>query len=262
MIFLRCGDDLMAINQADHAHLAATFAGSWGNSQAFRPEPWQPVMLAARRHDDGWIEWDGSPTLDDRGRPLDFLTIPVADRLEIYRRGVEMVASEDLHAGLLTSLHLTGLLAGGYEPGAPAAVDSFGEKDRLRAEQFLAEQERWRARVQDKTNEPAQLQAQYRLVKLCDFLSLTLCMTPPSELKPRRFPFVPLAPEKALSTLELKPGAEGRLVLDPYPFSSPTLEGEVAGRRLSSTSFENEVTYHRTLDNAPLEKLRFVLSPA
>ncbi|MGH2732553.1 MAG: DUF3891 family protein [Actinomycetota bacterium] len=251
----------MAIKQGDHAHLAATFAESWGNSRAFRPEPWQPVVLATRRHDDGWLEWDGAPTLDDRGRPLDFLTIPVADRLEIYRRGIEMVASEDLHAGLLTSLHLTGLLVGGYEPGTPAALDSFGARDRPITEQFLAEQERWRARIREKMGELSQLHDQYRLVKFCDFLSLTLCMTPPSEPRPHHFPFVPLAPGKALSTLDLKPGVDGHLALNPYPFTQPTLGAEVAARRLPSTSFESETAYRRALENAPIEKLRFVLSP-
>jgi hypothetical protein len=262
VIFFRLPDGLMAINQADHAHLAGAFAEGWGNARAFRPEPWQPVVTAAGRHDDGWIEWDAAPTLDDHGRPLDFLTLPVADRLEIYRRGIDLVAAEDLHAGCLTSLHLTGLLAGGYEPGVPAALDSFAEEDRLRAERFLGEQERWRAEAAEKTGELTQLQAQYRLVKLCDFLSLVLCMTPPPELRPRGFPFVPLAPGEPLSTLELRPESRGRLTLDPYPFSEPTLEGEVPARRLSATTFENEAAYHRALGDAPVKRLRFVLSPA
>lgn len=250
----------MAINQADHALLAATFAESWGNARAFRPEPWQPVVLAARRHDDGWIEWDRAPALDEQGRPLDFLTIPVPDRLEIYRRGVQMVASKDLHAGLLTSLHLTGLLAGGHERGTQAALDSFEEADRVRTEQFLAEQERWRLRIQEKLGELPHLRAQFRLVKLCDVLSLTLCMTPLSELKPRRFPFFPMKPD-TLFTLELRRESEDRLVLDPYPFSAPVLEVEVPGRRLPATPFESEAAYHRALENASSEKLRFLLSP-
>ena len=107
MIIRRDGQGLLAITQPDHARLAGVFAESWRGGAG------GSLVAASHHHDDGWIDWEKAPTVDDHGRPHDFLTIPMDDRVAVYRRGIDLLATTDRAAGLLTSLHFGRLLAEG-----------------------------------------------------------------------------------------------------------------------------------------------------
>jgi hypothetical protein len=226
---------LLTIRQPDHARLAGMIAGVWRGPQGWRPEPWEPVVAATNRHDDGWVAWESAPTVDAEGRPFDFLRLPVPERLTIYRQGIEMAAAEDLHTGVLVSMHLTGLMLGGFEPGAPRAVDSMPPRDRAVAQKFLDEQLRWQADMGARLADAPQLHAQFRVVKLLDRLSLLLCMRPLTDVTPTRLEYVPVS-DQEIGTIDLAV-REGRVLLEPYPLAADPFAGSVEATPLEAETF-------------------------
>ncbi|MGH2687835.1 MAG: DUF3891 family protein, partial [Actinomycetota bacterium] len=198
------------------------------------------------------------PTLLPDGRPVDFLTLPTANRAHLYRRSVHVVAPRDLHAGLLTSLHVTGLFLGRYQPGKARAIDLLAGREREVVEQFVAEQEAWRAEVLPRVDAP-HLTAQYELLQVFDMLSLTLCMRPGEQLEGLSFNRVPMRPHA--EPVRMAVHREGdTVVLDPWPMASPTVTVGVPARYLSATRFSDVATYRRALADAPVERLTFVLA--
>src|SRR5215467_11386737 len=101
---------LLLIRQTDHAFLAGFFAREWGNEQFSKPEPNGSFCLAAAEHDNGWTEWELKPELDSKTKlPYSFMSIPTAPHVTLYQRGIERLVKADHYAGLLTSMHASGL---------------------------------------------------------------------------------------------------------------------------------------------------------
>jgi len=234
MIIRRDGEGLLAIAQPDHARLAGVFAESWRGGAG------GSLVGASHHHDDGWIDWEKAPTVDDHGRPHDFLTIPMDDRVAVYRRGIDLLATTDRTAGLLTSLHFGRLLA----EGLPALE---GDARRT-AEDFLAEQSTWEAQTRRQLGEPESIEADYRVLRAVDYLSLLLCLRPLNELD-------------AASVMTMTLRVEGqRVILDPYPFDAGELTVTVAARVLAATTFDGDEGYRSALAGAPVRELNWTLS--
>jgi hypothetical protein len=234
MIIRRAAQGLLAIAQPDHARLAGVFAESWRDGAG------RSLVAASHHHDDGWIDWEKAPTVDDRGRPHDFLTIPMHDRVAVYRRGIDLLATTDRAAGLLTSLHFGRLLAEG--------LDALEGDARHTAEGFLAEQSTWEAQTWREVGEPEGVEADYRVLRAVDYLSLLLCMRPLGELD-------------AASVMGMTLRVEGqRVTLDPYPFDAGELTVTVAARVLAATTFDDDEAYRSALAGAPVRELTWTLT--
>jgi Protein of unknown function (DUF3891) len=234
MIIRRDGEGLLAIAQPDHARLAGVFAESWRGGAG------ESLVAASHHHDDGWIDWEKAPTVDDHGHPHDFLTIPMDDRVAVYRRGIDLLATTDRAAGLLTSLHFGRLLAEGLR-----ALE--GDARRT-AEDFLAEQSTWEAETRRELGEPEGVEADYRVLRAVDFLSLVLCMRPLNELD---------GASVTTMTLHVE---DQRVFLDPYPFDAGELEVTVAARVLPATTFDDDEAYRSALAGAPMRELNWTLA--
>src|SRR5271155_3610083 len=110
MIIQDQGQQLAVIRQTDHAILAGFFAREWGNELFTRPEPFGSFKLAVAEHDNGWSEWELNPQIDDATfAPYSFMSIPTAEHIEIYKRGIDRIVQADQYAGLLTTMHVAGL---------------------------------------------------------------------------------------------------------------------------------------------------------
>ena len=94
MIRRDCGSEWLLISQIDHARLAETLASSWGNSQVPRlPEPVE-LIPAVRDHDEGWLDWEQSPTVDEAtGRPLNFTEMPMEVSTRIWEKSISICRS-------------------------------------------------------------------------------------------------------------------------------------------------------------------------
>ncbi|MDQ6817474.1 MAG: DUF3891 family protein, partial [Actinomycetota bacterium] len=110
MLVSRRDGRLLLIEQNEHGRLSGELCAHWGNELFSRPPHRASAQIAAATHDDGWLEADDTPLFNrDEGRPLHFLEIDMQDHVPLYGRGVERVYRRDLYAGLLVSMHWTGL---------------------------------------------------------------------------------------------------------------------------------------------------------
>jgi len=154
--------DFLVITQTDHARFAGELLSLW-RSDGLPDHPRRTDLLfAAREHDNGWREADAAPTLDpERGRPYDFLTLPDAERAEIWERGTARFAERRPYAALLITLHALNLLGG-----------SAGRRWRG----LLARLAERRDELQEATGAGAdEAAADYRFIDLTDAMSLASC---------------------------------------------------------------------------------------
>src|SRR5215210_3795849 len=101
MIVRDLGEAWQVVLQTDHADLSAGFAEAW-RERGSRPDA---LLLATRRHDDGWAVWEQEPRVDAAGKPVGFLEVQVPAHLAFYRACIAAVTDQDPYAGLLVSMH-------------------------------------------------------------------------------------------------------------------------------------------------------------
>src|SRR4051812_11202196 len=110
MLIRRRENELLLFEQVDHGTLTGDFVDVWGNERFATPEPIDQLRIAATYHDEGWRERDDAlPFNAEEARPASFAEIEVDDHIPLYRRGVEDVCRRDPYAGLIVSMHWTGL---------------------------------------------------------------------------------------------------------------------------------------------------------
>ena len=116
MIVRDAGAAWQVVLQPEHAELSEEVARAWAD----RGPRHESVVLAARRHDDGWATWERSPMVDGEGKPVSFLDVHVPAHLAFYRAGIAAVTDEDAYAGLLVSMHGAGIYRQRYGVGSRA----------------------------------------------------------------------------------------------------------------------------------------------
>lgn len=257
MLITRRDDRLVLIEQNEHGRLAGQLVDHWGNERFAAPTPLEHVRTATATHDEGWREPDAEPLFNAaEGRPLHFLEIEPADHMVLYRRGIETVVRADPYAGLLVSMHWTGLYRTrwGMQTGTIAFGSGASETERLQDEAVAAEERRWidvkRGLIGSTTRSEfeAHLWHNYELLQVYDLLSLHACLsdlTPaddaPSrtvaetlksldpEPGPRTIESVPTGPLGERTELTLRAVDPSVVAIDPYPFASDAIEVSATG---------------------------------
>ena len=84
MIVRHQEDAWQVVLQTDHADLSGAVAEAWTD----RGPRHDSVVVAARRHDDGWAVWERSPLVGAEGAPVGFLDVHVPAHLAFYRAGI------------------------------------------------------------------------------------------------------------------------------------------------------------------------------
>ena len=136
MIVRDAGDAWHVVLQPEHAELSEEVARAWAD----RGPRHDSVVLAARRHDDGWATWERSPMVDADGKPVTFLDVHVPAHLAFYRAVIAAVTDEDAYAGLLVSMHGAGIYRQRYGADPALALTRAPEVQAL-VDAFVAEQE-------------------------------------------------------------------------------------------------------------------------
>lgn len=203
------GQAWQVVLQTDHADLAADFAAAWAE-QGPRHDS---VVLAARRHDDGWATWERSPLVDPASRPVNFLDVHVPAHLAFYRAGITATSDEDGYAGLLVSMHGTGIYRQRYGSDPGLSLTRAVEVEEL-VEAFVAEQEATHPARLEEAGVPDELRWEdYHRLQWYDRFSLAFCMRdwdePGDAFELGPFRFEPLGPWRAR--------------IAPYPFADPML---------------------------------------
>ena len=269
MIVQEQGDELVLIRQTDHAVLSGFLAREWGNDLFQRPEPFESLQLAATEHDNGWREWELQPQIDPKTRlPYSFMSLPTDTHMELYQRGIERVVKSDRYAGLLVSMHASGLYdrARATIPGFSAKYVKSAETDlvssflqglklqQLRLKVDLRADAAVKEFVQDKL-----LEANSRRLEALDRLSLYFCMS--STPQDATIEGVPVDDQGSEVDWELRPGGPNAVSLGPYPFRREPLQVSILTRRVPKRLYTGSLDFQKTLARAPYTALNFTLHP-
>jgi hypothetical protein len=261
--------DGLVIGQPAHAWVSGQLARAWGNRAFPPPLPREPFCLAAEQHDVGWADADLAPSAGPDGRPLSFMEQPRAAHVAIWRGAARRLLAQSRYAALLVSLHGTSLYervdADAATPDVAAAIRDYVAGERAFQSALAA------------GLDPAEVDANRRLLLALDRLSLTLCHGRATTLED-----VPAADGPA--TIRVAPadadgpaaGAAGasvrddsavppdvptaRFVLDPWPFAAAVVVVGCEGRRLEAPSAGDD-ELRAALAAAPWVPLRWALSP-
>ncbi len=197
-------DSFVLVKQHDHSLISGEFARRW----AERPRPLESTLYAIAHHDVAWrgpdaqVRWN-----EETGHPYSFADYPPEPKVRAYNEGLDWLEERDLYAACLCSMHYETLLRrfGGSEP-----------EERF-VEEAARRQERLRARMSGEELE--NLGRNLELLRLCDGLSLFVCLNEPGgDESPPPYP-----EGFRLGEERCRPVWEDRrtLRLEPNPFSEP-----------------------------------------
>jgi hypothetical protein len=252
------------ITQPAHAWAAGQLAAAWDSEMLFTPVLKNEVTLATALHDVGWVEWDKTPRLHPDGHPVSFVEITFAETQQIWERAVSHVSLYNLYAALLVSMHAATIyrqrLERGADPNEQRMLTETSLNQHLQIQSDLitrlSKQSQYAADV-----EQLQLQANYRILRICDLLLLAICtgLTP---FTAGEIPNVPGPSGELSHTINYKLNEDDHILsLNPYPFSQPELALSVYGRQINQKTFPDLPTYHAALKGANPEEIRWTIIP-
>jgi hypothetical protein len=266
MIVQDQGNQLVLIRQTDHAMLAGFLARHWGNETFRRPEPFGSFCLAAAEHDNGWTEWEMRPEVDPVSfAPYSFVSIPTAEHMELYRRGIERVVKVDHYAGLLVSLHcaylydrsratLPGFSAKYVRSSESQMVSDFVQ--RLRLQQLRLKVDlRADPAMKDFADEKV-IQANLKRLEALDCLSLYFSQAPLGE---HVIEGVPVDDSGREVDWELRPEGENCATLSPYPFNKDPLDISLLARRIAKRPYTGSEDFQKAVSQASYAAIKFTL---
>jgi hypothetical protein len=218
MIVREREDAWQIVLQTDHADLSGAVAEAWSD----RGPRHESAIVAARRHDDGWAVWERSPLVDGGGAPVGFLDVHVPAHLAFYRAGIAAITDEDPYAGLLVSMHGSGIYRQRYGTDPALGLSRAAEVQSL-VDAFVEEQESTYAERAAALGVDEELRwADYHRLQWYDRFSLAFCLREwddpdGSPFEVGSYAFTPLGPWRAR--------------VEPYPFAG-TSENFTLLRRL------------------------------
>ncbi len=202
MIVRERTDSFVLVKQHDHGLASGEFARRW----AGEPRPLEPTLYAIAHHDVAWRGPDASVRWNEEtGRPYSFADYPPEAKVRAYAEGLGWLEKRDPYAACLCSMHYETLVR---RFGSSEAEKGFAEAESRR-------QERLRAGMTGEELE--NLGHNLDLLRLCDGLSLYICLN-----EPGNGGYPPPYPEGfELSGERFEPLWEDRrtLRLEPNPFS-------------------------------------------
>ena len=264
MIVSRRPGGLVLVRQVDHQDQCGLMADAWGNAGFGRPEPFGPIALAARVHDEGWRAWEREPGVGPDGTPVNFSSIDRPTHVALYREGIARAAARDARAGLLVSLHGQGLYEGrrGLDPGPPTPR---AERE-PEVQAFLAEQDQvqadLRARIAGGPDLEKWAWAGYRLLQTWDVMSLFLTWATLWDRGALTLPQVPRRAGDPGVELTLRAGRDGAVAGDPWPFADAAVDLPVAARNVPGRRYASAGDLAAELSRSAWITREFRLQPA
>ena len=259
-------DQVLVVLQIDHSRVAGMLAAHWGNDDFAPLMPYSSMVLAASEHDSGWWDWEIRPTLNDEGRPIDYIGStkflgPVW--IEFYRHGVDRVYDRDTYAGYMVSMHADALLTQGM--GLLPRMPDLRTDPAMSA--FLAEQLGWREQLKkDLQASPRyaaasteeHLWTNFKYMEVFDQLGQYVCNRFPLTSRARKQPSdtlsdlpIPTHPGQPDTQLSIEVEDDRSAVLRPYPFAVDPLPIVWTGRLLPNRAFDDEEDFLRHFYTAP-----------
>jgi hypothetical protein len=257
--------------QEDHAELAAQFAAHWGNDRFSRLRPYQTMVFATTFHDSGYREFEGNPPMNvEKGRPYAHREeVPNFEAIELkaYSRNADWVSSQDIYAGLLVSMHRTGLWHNRYniftEPAGRLRERSQAVQD-AKKEMETKQAEIKRQIAIHRNDFENELAYNYMALQIFDLLSLYFCCdgyASENEFKEYAIAPVRLAYDRNETVkLTLKPNGAGAVTFDPYPFDVSPVKFSARARVVAAPKEKSEAACVDAYHKASRELLTFQIS--
>jgi hypothetical protein len=267
VIFQSYKGQLLVVRQSDHGIQTGLFADRWGNDETPPFTPRQQVIDAGTEHDNGWIAWEESPSMDpETGQPWQFLKLTPHEHVPLYRRGIQMAADHDLTTGILVSMHGAGLYNDRY--GTFRLNErNLSESERALVDEFLAEQALFQQSLAERlygrelhshvTTDP-QVWYNYLLLQTWDRLQLQFAfrLAASGEIAP-----LP-RPDGTSGTLKITNTGELSIALDPYPFDADQLTFPMVARLLPDRTYANAEDFLAEMAKTPEVHLECKVSRA
>ena len=276
MLKTRYSDTIRLVTQPNHAVAAGYMASHWGNEEftklGFYDNCSDPEKLAAEtifgiaEHDNGWWEWEASPTSSESDKlPLglaEVLSNPT-EATQRWRIGTTRFENSHPYASLLINFHAYRLYNKAHEEES-SIHPLFGDSKSISNEKspqttslietLQNQQERLKQRLNSVGGwnkdaiRPEILLPHARMTQILDALSLYLCsdFIPPVSGKAKglgrdevEFLDIPRKNWDDRVTLQFHPLGEGRIECDPYPFDEDNLVVPVVVTELDA-NIQNE----------------------
>lgn len=252
------------ITQPAHAWAAGQLAAAWDSAALFTPVLKTEVTLATALHDVGWLEWDKAPRLNAEGHPVNFVEITFAETEQIWERAISYVGVYNLYAALLVSMHAATI----YRLRLGRVVTSKEQKKKIKTalDQHIKNENDFITRLSNQSLyasavEQTQLQANYRILRICDLLLLAIC-TGLTTSRSGKIREVPTPSGDLTDIIHYNINEDDHIIsLNPYPFSDSELMLSINGRRINQTTFTNQQNYQAALQQAIPEKIRWTIIP-
>lgn len=233
------------ISQEQHALVSGILAAAWNSS---RLDPLLVQVIGA--HDNPWRAADAHPLLNaSTGLPHDFITFPMAQKIELYRRGIDALEDVDPWLASMVSHHYVTF-------SGTRNIEGFQQTEAAR-----------RARL-SKIISPehlAQSDNALKWLKFFDIFSLTICLTGPNAL-PDEIPKWlqnqdgwATAPDG--SKLKLHWQGDNQLFIENWPFAQKEILIQLNPRILTQKMSDQE-TLDLTWRKIPLKIRDISLHPA
>jgi hypothetical protein len=156
-------EGFLSIGQHDHGLAAGEIARHWGRE----PRPSPSTVYAVAQHDLGWRKLDEDVLWNEEaGRPHDFMDYPAEPKVRAFADALDLLEERDQYAACLCSMHYATLMQGSEKE----AEVRFREAE-------VRRQQRLRKDMTDESVEG--LERDLRFLKLCDGLSLFVCLNEP-----------------------------------------------------------------------------------
>lgn len=192
----------MLVEQHYHGLVSGEFARHWAVEVRVR----EAALYAIANHDVAWRELDATVSWNEEtGRPYSFLDYPARPKLRAYANGLDYIQARSPYAACLCSMH----------------YGSFMRDARREPEVSFREAEAARRRGIEPTLSEEQIESleyNFRLLQLCDDLSLFVCLNEPGR---NDYPHYKDGLGFMGASLEPVWDDERTLRLNPNPFSQP-----------------------------------------
>jgi hypothetical protein len=156
-------DSFVLVEQHHHGMVSGEFARHWAAEVPTR----EATLYAVANHDVGWRELDEAVRWNEEaGRPYSFLDYPAEPKLRAYANGLDYIQAHSPYAACLCSMHYGSFVRNSQRE--PEVAFREAEAARRRGiEAALSEEE------------IGSLEYNFRLLQLCDDLSLFVCLNEP-----------------------------------------------------------------------------------
>ena len=257
--------------QEDHAELSAQFAAHWGNDRFSRLRPYETMVFATTYHDSGYREWEGTPPMNvEKGRPYAHREdIPSFEQVELnaYTKNVDWLTQQDPYAGLLVSMHRTGLWHNRYniftEPAGRLRERSLAvqtAKKDLEAKQEAMK----KTLAANNAGFENELAYNYMALQIFDLLSLYFCCD--GYAGDNQFKEYAIAPVRIsydsneTVRLTIRPNGAGAVVMDPYPFDVSPVQFSARARVVAPPQEKSQAACIDAYHKAGRQLLTFEVS--